>query len=947
MSTIRLISYLPSIVLAALVVIQAPAFGQVEPVDFGKQIYPILRKNCIACHNTKQKEGGLLLESHAALIQGGDSGPAVPAKKDDENFLLARVTANDDSLMPPPDNKVGAKKLTTEEIALLRRWIEEGAKPGSPIPSETIVWQPLPENVKPIYSVAVSPDGQYAACGRANQVVLYQWPSRKELTSAVSLIDPSLFEPNSKMPPAAHRDIVQSLAFSPDGEQLAAGGFRCVKIWRRQTEPVVQFEGGGILSATRDGSLIAMTAQDNIIEIYSGRTLRKLFMLRGKYGPVSSVAWSASGDWLVASDLHGRLAAWRMPTISLDQSPEKIAELRSVLTASVAEPLRGLSLNGSELIAGITPTGKLQVVRLLPAGGAPEKSPEAAPNYTIEQVNMLAEHSDVIAVEALGAAPMRWIVASRDGWIRIANAKSGEVLSQWAHGSKITAMAISSLSDRLLTSGADGVCKLWNAADGKPIANISGDYRSNILLATAERTLARQKSLVERLTARIPDLEKVAQAETDAKNKAHEARDKVAQALAAKDKEIAGAIGAIAEAEKTLADAKKAAEEAAKRVEQMAVDLETKKKAPDSIKKSRQETEAELAKMEQSLAVFVQSAEKAAKAIPDQRAIVEREKTLVNEAAGRVEKIKAAQATNSVAISALITPDNQSIVTTHADHSVRITRAQDGQQVAVLRGLMSAGNSIAYGANHQIFAATNAGDVAGWDLALPWRLERTIGGEDQPLISDRVTALDFSPDGRLLAIGSGPPSRSGELRTFSVADGSLAGDFPSVHSDTVLGVRFAPEGQRLLSCGADKQIRVFDLAAKKLLRTLEGHTHHVLGAVWHDDGETIASASADNSIKIWDVATGEQKRTINVGSKEVSSVAFIGQTSQLVSVSADQQARLYDLGNGRSIRSFSGATDALFSVVVTLDSMYVVAGGQDGSLLLWTTDKGELVQKLQ
>ena len=62
---------------------------------------------------------------------------------------------------------------------------------------------------------------------------------------------------------------------------------------------------------------------------------------------------------------------------------------------------------------------------------------------------------------------------------------------------------------------------------------------------------------------------------------------------------------------------------------------------------------------------------------------------------------------------------------------------------------------------------------------------------NSPLI-DRVTSLDFSPDGKLLASGGGDPSRSGELKLWNVADGTLAKDLPDAHSDTVLGIKFSP-----------------------------------------------------------------------------------------------------------------------------------------------------------
>ena len=61
-----------------------------------------------------------------------------------------------------------------------------------------------------------------------------------------------------------------------------------------------------------------------------------------------------------------------------------------------------------------------------------------------------------------------------------------------------------------------------------------------------------------------------------------------------------------------------------------------------------------------------------------------------------------------------------------------------------------------------------------WDTNPQWTLARTIGSVDSTdALADRVTALDFSPNGKLLATGSGEPSRSGELKIWNVADGAL------------------------------------------------------------------------------------------------------------------------------------------------------------------------------
>ena len=142
-------------------------------VDFEKEILPILRKNCLACHNSTDAESDLILETPATIRQGGIDGPAAIPKKGSESLLILLASRAQESFMPPDDNDVGAKKLTPAELGLIKLWIDQGAEGEVSGSRGPVNWQPLPPGVNPIYSVAISADGQYAAAGRANQIFLY------------------------------------------------------------------------------------------------------------------------------------------------------------------------------------------------------------------------------------------------------------------------------------------------------------------------------------------------------------------------------------------------------------------------------------------------------------------------------------------------------------------------------------------------------------------------------------------------------------------------------------------------------------------------------------------------------------------------------------------------------------------------------------------------------
>src|SRR5262245_31830939 len=74
-----------------------------DRIDYLKQIRPILRGRCIACHGALKQKGGLRLDTAALAIQGGDSGPAIEPGNVDGSLLLARVSAADVSERMPPE----------------------------------------------------------------------------------------------------------------------------------------------------------------------------------------------------------------------------------------------------------------------------------------------------------------------------------------------------------------------------------------------------------------------------------------------------------------------------------------------------------------------------------------------------------------------------------------------------------------------------------------------------------------------------------------------------------------------------------------------------------------------------------------------------------------------------------------------------------------------------
>jgi cytochrome c553 len=92
------------------------------PADsFEKSVRPLLSANCFTCHGSEKQKGGLRLDSRAAMLTGGDSGPAIVPGHPEESLLVKAIHYADEPRMPPKG------KLSADAIAALTVWIKQGA----------------------------------------------------------------------------------------------------------------------------------------------------------------------------------------------------------------------------------------------------------------------------------------------------------------------------------------------------------------------------------------------------------------------------------------------------------------------------------------------------------------------------------------------------------------------------------------------------------------------------------------------------------------------------------------------------------------------------------------------------------------------------------------------------------------------------------------------------
>lgn len=880
-----------------------------RPVEFERDIYPMLQANCIACHNKVKSEGELSLENAETIMKGGAAGPAIVPGKPDESYLYQVAARIEEPQMPPWPNEVQAQKLTPRQVGLLRQWILEGAKVGAAASAANMQWQTINARLTAIYSVDADPSGRFVAAGRAGMVSVYDLLAQDEIAS---LIDPALV---GDVSPAqtSHRDYVHAIAFHPEGQMLATAGFQVVKLWNRDVAstivPIALPNKTVTTVSSADNSLAAVHQADGVIRVIDLNTNAVASEISG-HDPATVTLLGLTGSenqWVSVASADGVV---------------KLINRADGAVAASSEALGAKPVEAAFIVAG----NKLVVLQ---DDGAlrPLVFDAAAKTLTAGE----PVKSDKGAVRQIAVAGAILLCRIEGQAVELRKADSLQPAINIQSGTALGHAAISTDAQRVVTVTADGKPELWNAADGKLLATLNTDLLAARSLArrTADKTVRDARVTV--VKAQITEDEKRVTEQKASLTKAEEELKKATTAAAEAKKKFDETVPKTAAAKKAAeekpedAAVKKALEEATK-AEQAAKDgLTTAENALKSANKGKELSEQAIKRAEARVAD-----RKQVLAAVEQEAKTSTESQVAADAAAK--QTITSQFAGFVGTSFVATVDNAG--------TTRLWKSTDGAAVDVFPGALpeTAKPAGVVGGSKGLLVQQADGQLVRVNAFPQWKLTQVLGpqGDDKPSVfADRVLALAFSPDGTTLAVGGGEASRSGELTLWNVADGKLVRTFADAHSDTVYGVDFSADGKLLASAAADKFVKVFDLSTGKHVRSYEGHTHHVMDVSWKGDGTTLASAGADNAIKVWNAETGEQSRTITTYKKQVTSLSFIGMEDDFISCSGDKRVFRHKASNGGTVREFKGCPDYVYCSTTTSDGAIVAAGCEDGVLRVW------------
>src|SRR6266542_3189589 len=212
-----------------------------------------------------------------------------------------------------------------------------------------------------------------------------------------------------------------------------------------------------------------------------------------------------------------------------------------------------------------------------------------------------------------------------------------------------------------------------------------------------------------------------------------------------------------------------------------------------------------------------------------------------------------------------------------------------------------------------------------------------------PFNSGIVYSVAFSPDGKTLASGSGDNT----IRLWDVGAGRLIRSLAG-HGGAVRSVAFSPDGKMIASASEDKTIKLWQVSTGKYIRLFNGHTGCVYSVAFSPDGKTLASSSEEgneSALRLWDVNTGRLIRSFEERNQWVPSVAFSPDGKMIASGSHEQVVKLWDVGTGNLIRSFMGHRNTIHSVAFSPDGK-TLASGSSATIKVWSIGAKRLLGSL-
>jgi tricorn protease-like protein len=296
----------------------------------------------------------------------------------------------------------------------------------------------------------------------------------------------------------------------------------------------------------------------------------------------------------------------------------------------------------------------------------------------------------------------------------------------------------------------------------------------------------------------------------------------------------------------------------------------------------------------------------------------------------------------TVPITALaISPDGAEVVAS-GFHELTTWKVADGTPARRLRGPAERVHDIAYSPDGK-WLATASGDPGQFGSVQLWIAEPDGGGKlarDLLETTDSVFAVAFSPDGTKLAAAGADRA----VRVWEVATGKELALIED-HADWIFDLAWSPDGKRLATASRDKTSKVFDVEKKESIATFPAHADTVYCVAFAPDGKAVVTGGADNQIRVWNPdEDAKQGRVIGGFGGAVFRLLFAPDGKTLIACGADKTIRVFESFNPKA--TLSGHNDWVYSIALSPDGKTLASGSWEGEIRLWNLADGKPIRTI-
>ena len=251
-------------------------------------------------------------------------------------------------------------------------------------------------------------------------------------------------------------------------------------------------------------------------------------------------------------------------------------------------------------------------------------------------------------------------------------------------------------------------------------------------------------------------------------------------------------------------------------------------------------------------------------------------------------------------------------------------------------------SAIAFSPDSSLLALGPDGPQAGVKLidCAKGELRHTLLGP-----AAKTNCLAWSADGKRLALGS---TFDKTVRLWDVVEKK----FTKAHElelGIILAVAFAKDGTVLVAGTPQRErdsLVVLDAATGKPTQTLKGHKESIEAAAFSNDATVLTSAGYDATVRLWNLATGEETATLKGHKRGIRAVALSNAGKRLASANS-REFKLWDGEKKESLGDLGAENAGAQSLALTHDGLWLIACSSDGRATVWDVEKKTEKTKLE